>query len=131
MISIEEARRILSRVDDASVARRTWRAAVESGCFAATVLDLETGRISTNYWPTPPAAPPDITVVALAAVSPERREALEQETARGAEVRPSREVVEEEAVRRAAREGLPWAGITERLNLAYRLKGGGADQGAA
>ncbi|MDP9438825.1 MAG: hypothetical protein M3P49_08785 [Actinomycetota bacterium] len=128
MIIIEEARWILSHVDDAAVARRTWRAAAASGCFAATVLDLETGRISTNYWSTPPSAPPDVTIIALAAISPERREALERETARGAEVPPSPEVVEEEAVRRAAREGLPWGGIEERLERAYRIWG---DRGAA
>ncbi len=49
MIDKDEARWILSHVDTADVARRTWRASAESGCYAATVLDLETGRICTAY----------------------------------------------------------------------------------
>lgn len=133
MIPHEEARAILSHLDAGDIARRTWRAAAHedgSACYAATVLDLRTGKIRADFWPRESILPRDWgEIVVIGVISASRREDTEAEAARGASVPPSADVVEEGVVERARKKGLAWDNIEEQLRRSYGSHGG--DQGAA
>lgn len=121
MISRDEVTRILSRDSAIEVAIKTWEAAVDDeGCTrnAWSVLDLDSGQIRTTAWADRNNIPTSNYII-LYTVSAKRLEAAAVLAEQGAEVQPSEDVVQEEAIHEA-RAGWRWDELEERLDRVYK-----------
>lgn len=119
VMSIEEARYIVRWLDPGPLARKVWRAAGDEG-YAVGALALSTHRVIVVSWPAAGKPHPiDEPLVALVFCEPGQHTRTHRRLSYAASVPPSEEVVEEEAVREAIREGICFERVEKRLREIY------------
>ena len=117
-----EATKIIEEHDPGELARIAWRAAVPAERHGMAVLDLTSGRVMPYSWPADEAYPGLWMFVVLVWCHADARARPEEtwELPSGRDLSGmSDEVIEEELVALARREGLDWPGIERGLETSY------------
>ena len=119
VMSVEEARYIVRWLDPGPLARKVWCAAGDEG-YAVGALALSTYRVIIVSWPAAGKPPPiDEPLVVLMSCEPGQHTRTRRRLSESTSVPPSAEVVEEEVVQEAIREGICFERVEERLREIY------------